>query len=208
MKSTRMAAMAAVMRRACWPCAPARSRAPATTRRRYDQRRLADPGQHAGGDPAVQQPGHGVREGQPDRSRSSRSSTSGPARRSPPSSPPARCRRCSRCRSPTPGRSGDNGQLADMTRRGQGAAVLREVQPGGHRRGHDVEGQDRRAAEGGVRAGAALQPQALRSRPASTRTSRRRPGLSCGRRQADRAEDRQGRATPRWPRTTTPPAGS
>ena len=71
----------------------------------HDQRRVADPGQHAGGDAAVQQPGHGVREGQSRRSRSSRSSTSGPARRSRPSSPPARCRPCSPCRSPTPARS-------------------------------------------------------------------------------------------------------
>ena len=36
---------------------------------------------------------------------------------------------------------GDNGQLADLTARGQGAAVLLEVQPGGDRRGHDAKGQ-------------------------------------------------------------------
>ena len=110
MKSTRMATIAAVAAasllavcRSAISSAAAKSSADA--RSGHDQRRVADPGQHAGGDPAVQQPGQAVREGEPDRSRSSRSSTSGPARRSRPSSPPARCRPCSRCRSPTPARS-------------------------------------------------------------------------------------------------------
>ena len=88
---------------------------------------------------------------------------------------------------------GDNGQLADLTAEVKALPYFSEVQPGGHRRGHDVEGQDRRAAEGGVRAGAALQPQALHPGRARPEQAADDLGAAAGRRQADRAEDRQGR---------------
>ena len=81
----------------------------------HDQRRIADPGQHARGDPAVQQPGRGVREGESRRSTSSRSSTSGPA--------PTFAAKLAAGTLPTvfevpftDARTlGDNGQLADLT---------------------------------------------------------------------------------------------
>ena len=65
MKSTRMAAFVAVIATSLLAvCASSISTA-ATDEDDHDQRCIADPGQHARGDPAVQQPGQGVPEGQP-----------------------------------------------------------------------------------------------------------------------------------------------
>ena len=103
---------------------------------------------------------------------------------------------------------GDNGQLADLTALREGAAVLLEVQQGGPRRRHRLEGPDRRAAEGCLRAGAALQPQAVRAGGARSEQAADDVGAGRGRR-ARRSRRRPARpATSRWRRTTTPPAGS
>ena len=88
---------------------------------------------------------------------------------------------------------GDRGQLADLTARGEEPPVLRQVQPGSDRRGHDGEGQDRRPPQGRLRAGAALQPQALPTggpRPEQAADGR---GRSC-RRYAKQIAERTGKA--------------
>ena len=91
---------------------------------------------------------------------------------------------------------------------GQGAAVLQEVQPGRHRRGHDVERQDRRPCRPRRTRRRCTTTASSSRRPGSTRTSRRRRGPR-SRPMPSRSRRRPARpATPRWARTTTPPAGS
>ena len=116
-----------------------RQRSAARERHGHDQRRVADPRQHEGGD----------RRSSTTRSRSSRR----PTRRSRSSrsqyqwTGPTFAAKLAAGTLPTvftvpftDGRTlGDNGQLADLTSVRQGAAVLQEVQPGGHRRGHRLE---------------------------------------------------------------------
>ncbi len=74
--------------------------------------------------------------------------------------------------------------------------------------GTDAERQDLRAADRGLRAGAALQPQAVHAGRPRPEQAADDVGRGPARRQADRREDRQGRLRPDGARTTTPPAGS
>ena len=141
----------------------------------HDQRRIADPGQHARSRQAVQQPGRAVREGQP--------VDQGQAGRVPVDR--ADVRREARRRDAADRVRGAVHRRADARRqrparrpdrRGQGAAVLLEVQPGGPRRGH----RRRRARSSRCRRAPTRRPctttASCSRRRASTRTSRRRRG--------------------------------
>ncbi len=141
----------------------------------HDQCRLADPGKHQGGNAAVRQPGGAVREGEPlDQGQVRRVSMDRPDVRG----EAGRGHAADRLHRAVHRRSHARRQRTARRphERGEGTAVLLQVQPRGHRGGHRLEEAGRRSPDRGLRAGAPLQPQALRSSRARTRTSRRRPG--------------------------------
>ena len=158
----------------------------------HDQRCFADPGQHARGDPAVQQSGQGVPEGQPVDPRQ--------ARRVPVDRPDLRGQ--ARRRHVADGLRGAVHGRPD-TRRQRSARRPDRARPRTcrtsrsttrpSRRGHDGEGQDRRAPQGCVRAGASLQPQALQHAGLDPNKPPTTWAQLAGLCQADRAEDRQDR---------------
>jgi len=103
-----------------------------------------------------------------------------------------------------------NGQLADLTKGGQGARTTK-LKPGRDRRGHRLEGpqQHRRGADRCPTAGAALHPRALRPVPDSTLTEPAPDylGLGHGVPNAYRPETARGRAYAAMGKDPTPPAG-
>ena len=103
---------------------------------------------------------------------------------------------------------GDNGQLADLTAEAKALPYFSKYNKAVLAEGTDCEGPDRRAAEGRLRAGAALQPKlfaAGRPRPEQAADD---VGAAPGVRHADLRRRPARPATSRWRRTTTPPAGS
>ena len=113
--------------------------------------------------------------------------------------------------SPTAKTLGTNGQIArPWTQSAQALPYLAEVQT----RGHRPEGTTPAARSVAVPTdarrcrSAALTSATSSRRPGSTRTARRRPGRTS--RPTPRSSRRRPArpATPRWARTTTPPAGS
>ena len=90
----------------------------------------------------------------------------------------------------------EQGQLADIYRRGRAAAVRHEVQPERARRRSGRERHHLRPADGGLRHRPAVQPQAVRGSGPRPEQAARDVGRHPGRGQGDRRQDRAGRLLP------------
>ena len=125
-------------------------------------------------------------------SRSSPSSTSGRVRPSRPSSPPAPCRPCSPCRSPTAARSARTAS-SPTYQPVQALPYYSKYNPAVLAEAEDRGRQGHRATDRGLRAGAALQPEAVHAGRPRPRQAADDVGRGRRRRQADHAEDRRRR---------------
>ena len=91
---------------------------------------------------------------------------------------------------------GDNGQLADLTAGVKSLPYFSKYNPAVLAEGTDSKGQIVALPKACLRAGTALQPQALHAGGAQPEQASDDMGAGRGRREADRSEDRQGRLRP------------